>query len=227
MRGAALVLLAAASSAFTPAPLRLRRRRPPLAPLRSAATDALAEAIAGTDRGIACDEAQRDAIEAQVAGLEATQRGTLDLDESAAALFQNMEVAYVGQRSSKSANAAGGQWRGRTGRLLFNTETLFQHVLRPDLAVNIITFRFLSLVPGACILRGTFKRMDAAAVTAFESKYNRTVSTNAVKVDFDAPRVALGAPMRGGLLNLEIGPQTDVSSAVACGVVRCRCRPSA
>jgi len=44
-------------------------------------------------------------------------------------LLRNAEVVYVGQSSSKKANAAGGKYRGRIGRFVFQTDALFQHVL--------------------------------------------------------------------------------------------------
>ena len=78
-------------------------------------------------------------------------------------LFRDSEVVYVGQASSKRANAAGGRFRGRVGRLIFRTTAMYQCVSETA-AVNMIRWRFLGLLPGCTVLRGDLeKEPDLAA----------------------------------------------------------------
>ena len=95
--------------------------------------------IEGTDRGVQATDEARRTIAALIGELEDGWRGTDAFSaEQAPWLLRRTEVAYVGQASSGRANAAGGKYRGRVGRLLFRTTALFQHVLPDALAVNVI-----------------------------------------------------------------------------------------
>jgi hypothetical protein len=115
----------------------------------------LLELIEGTDRGVQATDEARRTIAALIGELEDGWRGT-DVFSAAQEpyLLRRTEVAYVGQASSGRANAAGGKYRGRVGRLLFRTTALFQHVLPDAVAVNVIQFKLLGLVPGAAVLPG-------------------------------------------------------------------------
>jgi hypothetical protein len=96
----------------------------------AATTDQLLALIAGTDRGLTASTAERAEINRLIGQLEASFDGVDALAPNLSGqLLRNAEVVYVGQSSSKQANAAGGKYRGRVGRLLFQTDALFQHVL--------------------------------------------------------------------------------------------------
>ena len=141
-----------------------------------ASSDKLIALIEGTDRGISASDATRMEILGQIEELEEGWRGT---DAFAATqsgyLLRNTEVAYVGQASSKAANAAGGKYRGRIGRFLFRTDALFQHVLAPDVAVNVIQFRLIGLIPGQAILKGAWAiAASDAERTALQRNGTRT-----------------------------------------------------
>ena len=154
--------------------------------------------------------------------LEASWAGSdISSDEQRALLLRECEVVYVSQSSSVRANAAGGKYRGRVGRLLFRTEHLFQHVLPPaepesaDLpsppsAVNVIQFKLLGLFAGAAVLAGRWRRADGAAELAqLRGNSTRELSpTNTVCVDFEPPRVFFGR--EGGAVALSIGPSSKV-----------------
>jgi len=102
-----------------------------------------------TDRGIAASDSTRAEASSLISALEESWAGT---DAFASPyLLRNTEVVYVGQSSSKGSNAAGGKYRGRIGRALFRTDALFQHVL-DDVAVNVVQFRLLGLVPGSPVV---------------------------------------------------------------------------
>ncbi|CAN0581604.1 unnamed protein product, partial [Ectocarpus sp. 12 AP-2014] len=74
-------------------------------------------------------------------------------------VFGNYNVAYVSSGSSQRGNPAGGRWRGRVGRTLFRqaTEEMFQHLLEPATAVNMVVFRAFGLLTGCVTLRGDFE----------------------------------------------------------------------
>ena len=169
-------------------------RAPP--PRLSAATvteeDRLLALVAPTDAGVAATDEQRAEIASLIEQLEAGWKGT-DCFAYEAQLLQRTQVVYVGQSSSKKANAAGGRYRGRIGRALFRTDYLLQHVL-PDAAVNVIAFRLFGLIPGAAVLKGTWSKDFSVPST--------------VLVSFDPPRLAFGR--RGGALCLQLGPKTSV-----------------
>jgi len=165
--------------------------------------------IEGTDRGVQATDEARRTIAALIGDLEDGWRGT-DVFSAAQEpyLLRRTEVAYVGQASSGRANAAGGKYRGRVGRLLFRTTALFQHVLPDAVAVNVIQFKLLGLVPGAAVLPGRWAVATADERVALQRNGSRAVSPNTVAVDFDAPRVCFGRS--GRLLTLQVGPTSRV-----------------
>ena len=141
--------------------------------------DRLLALVAPTDAGVAATDDQRTEIAAN-----RTARGRLEGTDASheSQLLQRTQVVYVGQSSSKKANAAGGRYRGRIGRALFRTDYLLQHVL-PDAAVNVIAFRLFGLIPGAAVLKGTWSKDFSVPST--------------VLVSFDLPRLAFaGAAAR-------------------------------
>lgn len=174
----------------------------------------LLELIEPTDRGVAASDELREEINAMIEALEATWSGTDAFsDAQRGLLLRRTEVAYVGQTKSVTANAAGGRYRGRWGRMLFRTEALFQHVLADAVAVNVIQFRLLGLLRGCAVLSGEWRRptaveLEALRATALE-KTGRALSDNTISVAFSAPRIAFG--QGGGLLNIRIGPSSEVA----------------
>jgi len=65
------------------------------------------------------------------------------------------------------------------------------------LAVNVVAFRMLGLLPGLAILSGKWRRANAQERQKLKRKSTRQLSTNTVAVDFEPPRLAL---MGGKLL---------------------------
>lgn len=165
--------------------------------------------IQPTDRGIQATQDARARIDQLISTLEAEWRGSDPFEPSLSQLLlRNAEVCYVGQSSSKNANAAGGKYRGAVGRAVFRTENLFQHVLACGIAVNVVQFRLLGLLPGQAILRGAWKRASQEELPQLQRNSTRQLSPNTIAVDFESPRVAFG---RGGrVLNLQFGPASRV-----------------
>lgn len=93
-------------------------------------------------------------------------------------IFDQYEVSYV--NSADRVPPAGGRFRGVLGRLVFRGRGVYQHVFKPNHVVNIVAFRLFNLVPGLVVLRGVFTTLDSA-----------DVGSNAIRVDFAAPRIAL------------------------------------
>ena len=186
------------------------------APLFSAASSELPakllSLIEPTDRGVAASPALRSEITAAIEALEATWTGT-DAFAQPDFLLRRTEVAYVGQAVSNRANAAGGKFRGKFGRLLFQTEALFQHVLADAVAVNVIQFRLLGLLRGCAVLPGKWSRPSAEQLATLRQKARersgRMLSDNTIAVQFAAPRIAFGK--NGNLLNLQFGPASEVA----------------
>ena len=166
--------------------------------------DQLLDVAAGTDRGVRAKEGARNIIDGLIARLERSYKGT-DASETPEWLYRDSEVVYVGQRSSKRANAAGGRFRGRIGRLLFRTTALYQHIQKDGetlRAVNANRFRFLGLLPGCAVLRGSAaKENDLEALSA---KFDRTLSENTLRASFERPKIAFGP------LVFEAGPASVV-----------------
>ena len=186
------------------------------------AEDALIDLIEGTDRGIATTADSRDVIAAKILQLERGYAARQPLsDAEAPFLLRRAEVAYVGQASSGKANAAGGRYRGRVGRLLFRTDALFQHVLAGAVAVNVIQFRLLGLLRGCAVLRGTWAAADSERLAELQAARERrsgalpdgcppleVARASVVSVDFEPPLIAFGRT--GRLLTLRLGPTSRV-----------------
>jgi hypothetical protein len=199
-----------------------------------ALVDNLLDAVDGTDRGAIATTEEKAAIATQIERLEASYYNGAPFDD-AENLYRDGTVAYVGQASSKAANAAGGRFRGRVGRALFRTRGLFQHIVTPDTAVNIVSFRLFGLFDGAAVLTGTvkrtsksYKRLEAmvkdpklveaaerieAGASDAQSKLTEArsavetgpISASACLVEFAKPRIALGGAV------FELGPTSSVA----------------
>ena len=166
--------------------------------------DQLLDVAKGTDRGVRAKEGTRNIIDGLIARLERSYKGT-DASETPEWLYRDSEVVYVGQRSSKRANAAGGRFRGRIGRLLFRTTALYQHIQKDGeslRAVNANRFRFLGLLPGCAVLRGSAEKEND--LEALSAKFDRTLSENTLRASFERPKIAFGP------LVFEAGPASVV-----------------
>mmetsp|Transcript_16297 Transcript_16297/g.42927 ORF Transcript_16297/g.42927 Transcript_16297/m.42927 type:complete len:325 (-) Transcript_16297:33-1007(-) len=166
--------------------------------------DQLLDVVSKTDRGVRAKEATRNIIDGLIARLERSYKGA-DASETPEWLYRDSEVVYVGQRSSKRANAAGGRFRGRVGRLLFRTTALYQHIQRDGeslRAVNANRFRFLGSLPGCAVLRGSAEKEND--LEALSAKFDRTLSENTLRASFERPKIAFGP------LVFEAGPASVV-----------------
>ena len=85
--------------------------------------DELLNTVATTDRGVKASPEKRKLVDGLVKRLERSYAGS-DAAATPEWLYRETEVVYVGQRDSRRANAAGGKFRGRFGRLIFSTKAL-------------------------------------------------------------------------------------------------------
>eukprot|EP00903_Cladosiphon_okamuranus_P009275 g8850.t1 len=161
------------------------------------ATDLVTELlgkIEGTNRGIDCTCSERDSIDGII-----EQLGTLGADKdwlNDPNIYGNYNVAYVSSGASQRGNPAGGRWRGRVGRCLFRTEEMFQHLLEPATAVNMIVFRAFGIFRGCVTLRGEFEEISD--------------QPNFVKASFGPPLLNL-LGKRG--VTIQSGPKSSVRLA--------------
>ena len=99
-----LLCVCTAAAFLTPPPQQLRTVR-----RANSLVDDLLRAVDGTDGGVTATAEQKAAILKQIEQLEASyDRAPFDDAEN---LYRDGTVAYVGQASSKAANAAGGRFR--------------------------------------------------------------------------------------------------------------------
>ena len=106
----ALMILGSTKAFLTPPPQQLRTvRRVRTVRRANPLVDDLLRAVDGTDGGVTATAEQKAAILKQIEQLEASyDRAPFDDAEN---LYRDGTVAYVGQASSKAANAAGGRFR--------------------------------------------------------------------------------------------------------------------
>jgi PAP_fibrillin len=133
--------------------------------------------IKTSDGGPSTTPAVREEIDSVVYDL--CKRGEGQTTLSDPRLVGNYNVLYTSSRQKRPP--AGGVFRGKLGRLLFRSRGLFQHIISPDIVVNLVAFRFLGLIPGAVGLKGVFSPIP-----------DDEIGPNAIKVEFMSPRIRLG-----------------------------------
>ncbi|KAI8476972.1 MAG: hypothetical protein J3K34DRAFT_516225 [Monoraphidium minutum] len=160
--------------------------------------DQVLEAVRGTDGGITMSEDARSAVDAALDELEALGAAQQPRPLDSPLLWGNYEVRYTSiaraSEAQRRGQPAGGRFRGRIGRVLFQTTGVFQSVLAPDVATNKVAFRMFGLLPGYVGLRGKLEPVGGGGDT--------------VKVFFERPVVCFG-----GAVNLRIGPPSSVQLA--------------
>lgn len=157
----------------------------------SGLVDELLTSVRDTDRGVDMSSTRRARVETLIKRLGESACGEMLLDKPS--LFGRYAVMYSSTSGDSGSPAAGGRFRTRWGRLFFGTRGLFQHVLRPDVVVNMVCFSLLGLLDGCVTLKGRFKVLD-----------EEVIGRNGVQVEFERPRLALGK------LVFEYGPKSSV-----------------
>lgn len=107
-------------------------------------------------------------------------------------LLGNYFVSYVSAGKSQRGNPAGGNFRGRIGRVLFKTTGLYQHLLDEGESetgeiqvVNLVVGRLLSILELNVVLSGF------ARILSSNEQKQMGLGVNAVEAKFEAPRIML------------------------------------
>lgn len=155
--------------------------------------DTILSKIANTDAGSDLGPEEKEAVDAMIEGLEKDYLSNplRPLDDPT--IFDNYEVSYVSSGGKQEGNPAGGRWRGALGKYIFRTTGLYQNLLKDNLVVNIVGFRFLSLLQGLVVLKGTFAAIDRP---------------DFVRATFERPRLCL--KFLGLKAAFDIGPTSAV-----------------
>lgn len=152
--------------------------------------DNLLGRIKDTDFGMKVSTSQRKEIDEMIMELNEIGKEQKPMEDER--LFSNYKVAYTS--SNKKGPAAGGLYRGKIGRLLFRTDGLFQHLLKPGIVINIVCFRLFGLLNGSACLKGKIEAL----------KDDENIGANGIAIVFDKPRIRLGRAI------FEYGPRSRV-----------------
>lgn len=155
--------------------------------------DELLKRISKSDSGHALQENEEAAVNELINQLEDVGRQQEPRPLENPLIFGNCNVAFSStqQAPKQSGQPAGGGFRSKPGRLLFQTRELCQSIFRPDLATNKVGFALFGFILGSIGLRGTFTPQGD--------------SKDTVRVDFEPPRLELP-----GGINLAVGPTSSV-----------------
>jgi hypothetical protein len=124
--------------------------------------DAILVDIRNTDFGAKVDKGKRQRIDDKIVKLISISTAQKPLEDPE--IFSNYSVAYSSPGPDQKGAPAGGKFRGPLGRFIFRTTGLYQAILKPDLAKNLVTFLLFGVMPGSIALEGKFKKVGAKSV---------------------------------------------------------------
>lgn len=158
-------------------------------PQASTLVDEVLQAIENTDFGASMPQQTRAKIDRNILALcgIGKYRTNPMVDTR---IFNNYTVAYTSSSSAQTGAPAGGRFRSTLGRLFFPTRGLFQHVLSPNIVINLVCFRLLGFLNGCVSLKGTLQSLEP--------------DTGKIEVNFEPPRLRLANAV------FEYGPKTTV-----------------
>lgn len=131
-------------------------------------------------------------------------------------LMGNYDVAYVGTGKDQrnEGNPAGGRYRGTIGRLFFETQNLFQNLLKGDdgeiVVVNVVKGRLFKLIPFCVILFGLVRFLSIVERENVMTKYGNKLSSSAVFASFRPPVLCFGSTKSSLSLSVKVGPPSSV-----------------
>lgn len=141
--------------------------------------DILLQKVKGTNGGLSVDRQKRKEIDGIIAQLSELGKKQQPLTDPK--LFSNYSVAYQSQSSSQKSVPAGGKYRSKIGRRLFIARGAFQHIISPNVVINLICFRLLGILKGAVALRGRLEAINYPEL-----------GPTALQVYFEPPRLRYG-----------------------------------
>ena len=131
-------------------------------------------------------------------------------------LLGNYDVSYVGTGKDQrnEGNPAGGRYRGFIGRLFFETQNLYQNLLKGDdgetVVVNIVKGRLFKLIPFCVILFGVVRFLSTPERESVMSKYGTKLSSSTVFASFRPPVLCFGSANSLLALSIQLGPPSSV-----------------
>jgi len=131
-------------------------------------------------------------------------------------LLGNYVVSYVGTGKDQrnEGNPAGGRYRGVIGRLFFETQNLYQNLLKGDdgetIVVNIVKGRLFKLIPFCVILFGIIRFLSDTERENIMSKYGNKLSSSTVFASFRPPVLCFGSSKSLLALSIKVGPPSSV-----------------
>lgn len=153
--------------------------------------------VEGSDSGSDISDDKKAAVDSWL--VQKSEGDCLPIDKQD--LLGNYIVSYVSAGKSQKGNPAGGNYRGRIGRLLFKTTGLYQHLLDEETensqgrieVINLVVGRLLTILELNVVLRGFARRLNTT-----EKQQVPLLGVNALEAEFESPRIMLRV---GGLLS--------------------------
>lgn len=155
--------------------------------------DKLLDLVKDTRLGARSTPSNREQIDSTIRTL--SQLGKSQTPMQDPRLFSCYEVAYSSPSKGR-APSAGGLFTSAIGRVLFIPRGLFQHVLLPDMVINLVCFRLFGFINGCVGLRGKIEPLNS-----------RRLGPNAIMVKFQQPRIRFGKAV------FQFGPRSNVQLA--------------
>eukprot|EP01041_Mallomonas_annulata_P002067 gene2067-4041_t len=135
-------------------------------------------------------------------------------------IFGNYDVAYVNPAvNNPGGNPAGGGYRSSLGRIFYQLDGIYQHILPSDgiTVINYIRGRLLGLFTLSVILKGKAQQISETDRERLSKTYNSNLSKASVSAIFEPPVLGLALRLFSKsraddkiLMTLRIGPTSNV-----------------
>lgn len=130
-------------------------------------------------------------------------------------LFGNFDVTYVSSGKNESGQPAGGAFRGKFGKIIFQSDKVYQNIIKNEIkkkiqVINIIKGKILYTIPFRVILYGIATYLNESDRNLLYKKYNRNVTESCVRADFESPLICFGNEWNKYSFSLKIGPKSRV-----------------
>jgi len=137
-------------------------------------------------------------------------------------LFGNYDVSFVSTGDDQRGNPAGGSYRGSFGKLVFDSQGVYQHILPPSkgdtkpVVINYIVGKFLSWLYLSVILRGKATVVSPEERQKIESRFPGGASGSlftppTVCANFEPPLLGVSFDLqKPPLFSIRVGPPSSV-----------------
>ena len=130
-------------------------------------------------------------------------------------IFGNFDVTYVSSGKNETGQPAGGAFRGKLGKILFQSDRVYQNIISNEInkqiqVINIIKGKLLYLIPFRVILYGIASFLNESDRNLLVRKYGRNVTESCVRVDFESPLICLGDEWNKYSFSVKVGPKSRV-----------------